>query len=195
MIVYGSTPGDPVNDDRYGIHQRRVEIVVRPRLPRDNMTIPEINEFCRLFMAYQWQDVKHTNFWHCEFCDKPTRVSKTNFASWAHLNPPKANAYVHLVCDNVKGKCAKMLRDVDFALSLTAGVPMLPPLDEDTSGSIYPLASSCAKCNTDSSASADLLHCSGCKLTRYCSEKCQKEDWRRHKPFCKTPKDVKWVWN
>ncbi len=68
MIVYGSTPGDPVNDDRYGMHQRRVEIVVRPRLPRDHMTIPEINEFCRLFMAYQWQDVKHTNFWHCEFC-------------------------------------------------------------------------------------------------------------------------------
>ncbi len=27
--------------------------------------------------------------------------------------------------------------------------------------------------------------CSGCKMVRYCSEECQKEDWKSHKKYCK----------
>lgn len=73
---------------------------------------------------------------------------------------------MHFVCDNVKGKCAQKLRDINLKYSQMTGAPMLPPLEEDTSGKIYPLASSCAKCNTESSALPDLLHCEGCKLTR-----------------------------
>lgn len=112
IIAYGSKPGDP-KDDREG--QRRVEIAAHPRLPRDNMTDTEINEFCSLFLMYQWQDIKHNNYWHCEFCgkcldqcrpsmgmqlteivDKPTRNSKTKFVSTAHLERPVVCAYVRL---------------------------------------------------------------------------------------------------
>lgn len=99
---------------------------------------------------------------------------------------------VHLICDSER-KCAKILRNADIELSLKTVAPLLLPLGEDTSGNVYPLASSFAKCNADFSATEDLSHCSGCKLTKYCSQKCQKDDWRRHKPFCKTPKEVKWV--
>lgn len=29
-----------------------------------------------------------------------------------------------------------------------------------------------------------LQQCSACRLMQYCSRECQKQDWRRHKPFC-----------
>ena len=30
-----------------------------------------------------------------------------------------------------------------------------------------------------------LTRCSSCKLTLYCSKKCQRDDWKQHKPYCK----------
>lgn len=40
----------------------------------------------------------------------------------------------------------------------------------------------CKRCNTESTKT---MHCSGCWLTRYCSETCSKADWKRHKEECK----------
>lgn len=34
-------------------------------------------------------------------------------------------------------------------------------------------------------AKAGQFQCSSCKLVRYCSVSCQKEDWKRHKGMCK----------
>ena len=31
-----------------------------------------------------------------------------------------------------------------------------------------------------------LMLCSGCKLAQYCSAKCQKENWPKHKNYCRT---------
>ncbi|KLO17763.1 hypothetical protein SCHPADRAFT_936784 [Schizopora paradoxa] len=194
IIVYGSKPGDTLTDARYGMHQRRVEINVFPRLPRNNMSAAEMDRFCASFLACFWWDIKHNNFWHCEFCDKESRVSKTNFMSFVNLDPPKANSYVHLVCDNESGPCANFLRAAGMTLGVLTGARTSTP-EQVSSGRTHPLASSCAKCRADTSALSELAHCSGCKLTRYCSEKCQKDDWKRHKPFCKTPKEVKWVWD
>lgn len=83
------------------------------------MTAVEIEEFCRLLTGYQWQDIKHNHFWHCEFCgacfdeifpniktissmhtDKPTRVSKTNFTCFAHFDPPSASGDVRSDTDH-----------------------------------------------------------------------------------------------
>lgn len=68
IIIYGSKPGDPLDESRSGANQRRVEITLRPRLPRANMPCAEIEAFAHIFTAFQWQDIKHTNYWRCEFC-------------------------------------------------------------------------------------------------------------------------------
>lgn len=79
VIIYGSKPGDPLDDSRYGAHQRRTEIALRPRLPRSGMSMAEIEMFARVFTGYQWQDIKHTNFWHCEFCGACCEASLSRF--------------------------------------------------------------------------------------------------------------------
>ncbi|KAI0836738.1 hypothetical protein F5Y06DRAFT_273248 [Hypoxylon sp. FL0890] len=45
-----------------------------------------------------------------------------------------------------------------------------------------------AKCHNPSckkGSSNDLLFCSACKKVRYCSQNCQKQNWKDHKSFCK----------
>ncbi|KAF8878364.1 hypothetical protein CPB84DRAFT_1688354, partial [Gymnopilus junonius] len=40
----------------------------------------------------------------------------------------------------------------------------------------------CMTCGKD--AQSDLKVCSGCKVAKYCSKQCQKEDWKNHKKEC-----------
>lgn len=43
----------------------------------------------------------------------------------------------------------------------------------------------CRKCHrTQTRAGKELSRCSGCNLARYCSESCQKSDWKYHKGWC-----------
>ncbi|KAG2153346.1 hypothetical protein DEU56DRAFT_774747 [Suillus clintonianus] len=42
----------------------------------------------------------------------------------------------------------------------------------------------CAACGKAGGASASLLICSRCKVVRYCSEGCQRKDWKGHKKDC-----------
>jgi hypothetical protein len=41
----------------------------------------------------------------------------------------------------------------------------------------------CTVCGTR--GQPKLLQCSGCKKVKYCSRKCQREDWKTHKPHCR----------
>ncbi|CEP01381.1 MYND-type domain-containing protein [Plasmodiophora brassicae] len=41
-------------------------------------------------------------------------------------------------------------------------------------------------CSLCGEAMERTLRCGGCKATPYCSVKCQRKDWPRHKPMCKT---------
>ncbi|KAI0179564.1 hypothetical protein GGR52DRAFT_536660 [Hypoxylon sp. FL1284] len=40
-------------------------------------------------------------------------------------------------------------------------------------------------CKRGNGSATNLLSCSGCKQACYCSQECQKQDWRNHKAFCK----------
>ena len=42
---------------------------------------------------------------------------------------------------------------------------------------------SCNRCNKDTTKK-----CAGCKSVHYCSRECQKQDWAKHKKFCKKHK-------
>lgn len=51
-----------------------------------------------------------------------------------------------------------------------------------------------SKCHT---CKLDKIHsrCSVCHILRYCSPKCQKEDWNRHKMECKALKILPFLWD
>ncbi|KAG2754012.1 hypothetical protein P692DRAFT_20828095 [Suillus brevipes Sb2] len=42
----------------------------------------------------------------------------------------------------------------------------------------------CAACGKEGSGSGSLLSCSRCKVVRYCSAECQRDDWKGHKKRC-----------
>ncbi|KAG2754005.1 hypothetical protein P692DRAFT_201764049 [Suillus brevipes Sb2] len=45
----------------------------------------------------------------------------------------------------------------------------------------------CAACGKAGGASGSLLTCGRCKVVRYCSQICQREDWKGHKKSCVAP--------
>ncbi|KIK36901.1 hypothetical protein CY34DRAFT_810859 [Suillus luteus UH-Slu-Lm8-n1] len=45
----------------------------------------------------------------------------------------------------------------------------------------------CAACGKEGSGSGSLLICSRCKVVRYCSADCQRDDWKGHKKRCVAP--------
>ncbi|KZV64725.1 hypothetical protein PENSPDRAFT_656314 [Peniophora sp. CONT] len=195
IIVYGSKKGEDMSDDRFGEHQRRVEIELSPRLPRAGMSSQEISKWGNDLFSLNYPAFKHSQKWYCEFCDKPARMSDIQFLTWSHLTPPSMNIYVHAMCNPSIGPCAIKLRMAVIGLAKVDGRPP-PPLrmgierPED-----WPLMGACANCQQEDTAKHTTMACSGCQLTRYCSEKCQKEDWSEHKSICKLKPRVKWVWN
>ena len=54
------------------------------------------------------------------------------------------------------------------------------------SGKLPKKSTSCGHCGISAAVlDKKLLLCSGCKLQRYCSAQCQKDDWKMHKKACK----------
>ena len=47
-----------------------------------------------------------------------------------------------------------------------------------------PPASASKQCYKPSCTKNGTYQCSRCKVAKYCSQDCQKEDWRRHKKLC-----------
>ncbi|KAI0066238.1 hypothetical protein BV25DRAFT_1797413 [Artomyces pyxidatus] len=197
IIVYGSSSTDPVSDSRYGAHQRRLELELRPKLPMIGMSPAEISTWTSALVRRIHPDVKHSQRWHCEFCDKLALETSCNFASWSHLNPPKVNVYFHGVCNSIRGPCYRMLKKMNKELNAQTGMVANKPSKADLAAGPsgpFPAAASCAQCHTVTGLD-NMKKCSGCQITRYCGSECQTSDWTRHKEFCKMKKEVKWVWN
>ena len=122
VILYGSRKREEVSLDRFGEHQRRVEIDMRPRLPRPGMTPLEISQWAHHFVGVNYQSFKHSQKWHCEYCgahdfvpvlascaerlslDKPARMSESQLMSWTHLDPPRMNIYVRMILFTISSR-------------------------------------------------------------------------------------------
>jgi hypothetical protein len=59
MIIYGSRDTDILGDERYGADQRRLEIALRPKLPRAGMNPMEISEWANLWCSLHYKNMKH----------------------------------------------------------------------------------------------------------------------------------------
>jgi hypothetical protein len=88
IIVYGSRDTDTLGEERYGADQRRLEIALRPKLPRAGMNPMEISEWANLWCSLHYKNMKHrcvssgsnrvedtqrmvmpgSQKWCCEFC-------------------------------------------------------------------------------------------------------------------------------
>ncbi|KAJ6551702.1 hypothetical protein B0H19DRAFT_950154 [Mycena capillaripes] len=198
VIVYGSCSRDPNNDERFGLEQRRVEITLKPTIPASATTLAKKQQWVQDFLRRIGLDMKHNRNWRCEFCKKHARETVWMNVSWIHLPSPRANSYVHHVCDAGTGPCAEQLRAVNAEVGRLTGFPPtgLPVQARIKGGETYPLSSSCAVCHNEAEESRkSLKQCAKCELTRYCSVDCQRADWTRHKECCKAIKEVKWHWN
>ncbi|KAJ7248245.1 hypothetical protein B0H12DRAFT_1123755 [Mycena haematopus] len=139
--------------------------------------------------------MKHNRNWRCEFCKNRARETVWMNASWMHLTPPRANSYVHNVCDAGAGPCAEQVQQTSAEMARLSGVPPSTPPRPNLPGEKFPLSSSCAVCHNETEKSRkSLKQCSKCELTRYCSVDCQRTDWSRHKVCCAAVKDVEWHW-
>ncbi|EIM89390.1 uncharacterized protein STEHIDRAFT_120026 [Stereum hirsutum FP-91666 SS1] len=220
MIIYGSNSTDSPNHDiRFANpeNQRRLEVIMRPKMPeyvKDKhraKDVQGVSDWVQDMLRKIVPSLKHSQNWYCEFCDKPARESYVQNMFWTHLDPPRANAYVHLICDTSRGPCSKLLHEIAREAGTVVGESQ-KTLDKQEkkakkiirgssipeSGQ-FPLMGSCAFCEDDVKArevglDVGMSRCTGCKITRYCSRECQTQDWPQHKEACKIVKDVKWVW-
>lgn len=77
----------------------------------------------------------------------------------------------------VNGKCGGKRALVIMKFAASKGyIPAINGLGGKT-----PNCASCGKSNPK------MQHCTACMCTRYCSKKCQANDWTRHKKVCKNP--------
>ncbi|KZV64699.1 hypothetical protein PENSPDRAFT_587942 [Peniophora sp. CONT] len=196
VILYGSRKREEVSLERFnGDQQRRVEIDMKPRLPRSGMTPSEVYEWARHFVGANYQSFKHSQKWHCEYCDKPARMSESQMMSWTHLNPPRMNIYMHFVCNPSVGPCADIVRQTIVDAARISGMPPPPRRTTRENPMDWPTMGACAGCEKDDTSKHTTKVCAGCQLTRYCSAACQKGHWREHKAFCKMEKTVTWTWD
>ncbi|KAF7367596.1 MYND-type domain-containing protein [Mycena sanguinolenta] len=181
-----------------GFNDRRCEVLLRREVP------PEVQSNFALLDGWAQKatmaigyDMKHTQRWECEACGQPAR--ETWFDPRPSLRPsePVVVLHIHHLCETGGGPCHTAVENRARELAIEVGDMVPPPsLHLPTpSGSVMPLASGCAKCQRDETGApgSHISRCSRCKLTRYCSVKCQTEDWLRHGKICKTVKEVKWV--
>jgi len=140
------------------------------------------------------KDIKHSESWDCFECGLPARETLYNAPSWSHLQQSRMNIFIfHLCCAG--GPCYFAVESELRAIARQTSKQFLSHTVVPSDSTKLPLTSSCAVCNEDATGDKAFVmsRCGGCRLIRYCSPKCQKGDWPRHKKVCKVIKQIKWA--
>ncbi|KAJ7169677.1 hypothetical protein C8R46DRAFT_205326 [Mycena filopes] len=176
-----------LNITAFGFEGRHVKITMHPVVPPHAMG-PALQPWVIQFLRELNRDVKHSGKWRCSECGKPARDMQFDIMSWLHLAEPKLIVYVHQLCENKDGPCDRAAKAESDVWRRDAGFPANSPNSSRSINPVeQPLSRSCVKCERDPLEAPEmkLKRCSRCKLTRYCSVQCQKDDYSRHKKICK----------
>ena len=112
---------------------------------------------------------------------KSEKASKTEDSARVALPERSDDGKVKSV-EGKSRKSEKTSKTEDSAtVSVTAATSSTPTLPYSSSSSS---SSSKGKCTNCGQACEHMKKCAGCGKPRYCSQKCQKQHWKQHKPDC-----------
>ncbi|KAJ7042452.1 hypothetical protein C8F04DRAFT_78108 [Mycena alexandri] len=177
----------------YGFEGRHVKITMHPVIPPSAMG-DGLQPWLVQFIRGLTREVKHSGKWLCSQCGKPARDMQIDMLGWP--NAAKFVVYAHQLCENKDGPCDRAAkaesniwrRSFDFPPNPPNSTRNINPVDQ-------PLSRGCATCQRDPLAAPEvkLKRCGRCKLIRYCSVKCQTDDYPRHKHICKQVDNVEYA--
>ncbi len=113
-----------------------------------------------------------------------TRTTRTNVCTPFH-----AHTYPHVICTFSNTTCTK--RTITNRTTVRAQASITAQIKTIKSKLQFGAhARRCTYAGCPSRHATQFLRCSACHTADYCSAKCQKDDWKRHKKECKMWKDA-----
>lgn len=97
-------------------------------------------------------------YYGCKACGKPLRQINPDFTLQIGLVAQKAIRYMLHCSEECRTKSMREFKKDEFSTT------------------------SCGKCGL---IKKDMDKCGRCRTTHYCSQKCQRDDWKEHKKSCK----------
>ncbi|CAK5264094.1 unnamed protein product [Mycena citricolor] len=198
-----------------GYREKQCDVLIRKPIPANVANnLPLLDAFAQTSTMAIGFDMKHSQRWECEQCGKP--ASETWLDPRPTITPAQSlvTLYMHQLCPSCHAAVETGIRD-RRAKAKSEAESSSQPIDSPSStaqieatpgGDSHPsskppvprpmaAASTCVSCKSAETSSPEypMSRCSNCKLTRYCSAKCQTADWTRHGKICKTITEVKWL--
>ena len=112
----------------------------------------------------------------------PTDIEGFQQGVCAYMSIPGYDKEASALMDSLKGACKGKLNIPELCSSLGMTI-------EEAAAAYSDAIDNKSKCTAGSScinkcAEVKLMRCSACMMTKYCSEACQNQDWKKHRARC-----------
>ncbi|KAJ7473685.1 hypothetical protein B0H11DRAFT_2036878 [Mycena galericulata] len=151
-------------------------------------TEEEIETLYHEFIASIVPELKHNSeTWKCFECDLPaTDIDWMSIYSQGEEIFNRCKIIISPGCKKCVRKMQKWSPKIaeEHNQNSSSSVANTFPRPDGMSGG---LSGTCLTCRNEDTAVPEfhMSRCGKCKLVRYCSAACQKEDWARHKTICR----------